>query len=391
VRDWELIHGDCRAELPRLEGGSIDAVVVDPPYGINFMSADWDDAVAFRPGVWAECLRVAKAGAYLLAFGGTRTHHRLMCAVEDAGWVLTDTLCWLHGQGFPKSKGCLKPSWEPIVLARKAAPRVVPLGIDECRLPVADMAQLDERRAAPLGRAEDYCGGNSLNAAGTDHGGRRVSPQGIGRWPPNVALSHHEACVCRGTRRVRGTNPIGPNPGKPGYSGGFGRSPGHDFTGPDGTEEVEDWVCHPECPVFLLDVQAGERNSGGPQSGKRYPGQPGGWAGGPRTVSGYTDSGNASRFFYVSKASRADRGEGNDHNTVKPTALMQWLVKLACSAGGLVLDCFAGSGSTGVAALRCGRRFLGIERDPHYHAVALKRLAGVDGPLFAAAPAREEE
>jgi DNA modification methylase len=95
------------------------------------------------------------------------------------------------------------------------------------------------------------------------------------------------------------------------------------------------------------------------------------------------DTGNVSRFFYVSKADRADRGEGNDHPCSKSTTLMQWLVKLVTRPGETVLDPFCGSGSTGVAALRCERRFVGVERDPHYHGIALRRLAAVDGPLFA--------
>jgi hypothetical protein len=145
------------------------------------------------------------------------------------------------------------------------------------------------------------------------------------------------------------------------------------------------------CPVFLLDVQAGElhthagkyRNDGA--VGMYGPSRPSG------TVTSEGNSGGASRFFYCSKASRADRGEGNDHPTTKPTALMAWLCKLVARPGETVLDPFAGSASTGVACLRSGRRFIGIERDPHYFEIALKRLAGVDGPLFAAAPAPEKE
>ena len=123
-----IYHGDCREVVPTLAESSVDAVVCDPPYGLSFMGKDWDHGV---PGVafWREALRVAKPGAHLLAFGGTRTFHRLAVAIEDAGWELRDTIGWLYGSGFPKShnlKGqwsgwgtALKPAWEPIIVARK--------------------------------------------------------------------------------------------------------------------------------------------------------------------------------------------------------------------------------------------------------------------------------
>jgi hypothetical protein len=139
------------------------------------------------------------------------------------------------------------------------------------------------------------------------------------------------------------------------------------------------------CPVRLLDEQAGPQKSGGSPSRRLR----------PKKVNVYGDfgdacppgigasAGNVSRFFYVAKASRKDRGEGNDHPTCKSTALMSWLLSLVTKPGDVVLDPFAGSGSTGVACLRAGREFVGVERDAHYWAIARDRLAGVDGPLFA--------
>src|SRR3990167_8970460 len=121
---WRILHGDCLSKMARMAPNTIDAIVTDPPYGLGFMGKDWDCGV---PGIvfWQEMLRVAKPGAHLVAFGGTRTHHRLMCAIEDAGWEIRDVLCWLYGSGFPKSHNgpwggtALKPAWEPIILARK--------------------------------------------------------------------------------------------------------------------------------------------------------------------------------------------------------------------------------------------------------------------------------
>jgi len=129
----KLYRGDCLKNLRKLEAASVDAVVTDPPYGLGFLGKQWDASV---PGlqVWNECLRVLKPGAYLTAFGGTRTYHRLICSIEDAGFYICDCLMWIQGQGFPKAKSCLKPAWEPITLARKPGGKVRSLGIEECRV-----------------------------------------------------------------------------------------------------------------------------------------------------------------------------------------------------------------------------------------------------------------
>jgi hypothetical protein len=157
----DVHEGDCLQIMPTLEAESVDAVVCDPPYGLEFMGKDWDHGV---PGehFWSEALRVAKPGAHLLAFGGTRTHHRLACAIEDAGWEIRDCLMWLYGSGFPKSLNVgkaldprtedeieagipeppeaarwrgygtsLKPAWEPIILARKPLSGTVAANVTE--------------------------------------------------------------------------------------------------------------------------------------------------------------------------------------------------------------------------------------------------------------------
>jgi DNA modification methylase len=127
-----LLEGDALVRLAETEAASIDACVTDPPYGLGFMGRMWDHGI---PGVpyWTEVLRVLKPGSHLVAFGGTRTYHRLTCAAEDAGFEIRDCLMWLYGSGFPKGKGCLKPGWEPIVLARKPAPAPW-LNVDGCRI-----------------------------------------------------------------------------------------------------------------------------------------------------------------------------------------------------------------------------------------------------------------
>jgi DNA modification methylase len=341
-----VIQGDCLEVMPTLPADSVDAIITDPPYGLSFMGKHWDHGV---PGVefWKAAIRVAKPGSYLLAFGGTRTYHRLACAIEDAGFEIQDCLSWLYGSGFPKHKSKLKPAWEPIIMARKPAPKATLLNIDACRIDTAD--NLD--------------GGRSFAAWREKEGRTDVpvfTPRELpsGRWPANVVLD--------------------------------------------------------EVAAGMLDEQSGTRKSGGPRGGQRGNGHPTnsgteGWGSIALSV-GVThgDTGGASRFFYTAKASRSERNAGlegfeakpsaehhrmsdfpdprmdrpqlrlpaaNHHPTVKPIALMRWLVRLVTPEGGTVLDPFTGSGTTGCAAVLEGRRFIGIEREAEYVAIANARIA----------------
>lgn len=301
-----LIHGDMREQLPLLDENSFDAVVTDPPYDLTsgkkggsgqaslnlnspagrarigtggFMGAKWDSTgIAFAADTWREVLRVAKPGAHLLAFGGTRTHHRMMVAIEDAGWELRDCLSWIYGSGFPKSAEALKPAYEPIVLARK---------------PV--------RGTRKSNKVLYGTGGLNIETA-------RVPVEGStrGRWPANVLH--------------------------------------------DGSLEV--LAAFPAAPGQLANRSDNVRktkNTFG-SFAKNAPGD------------ARKDVGSAARFFYCARASSADRGAGNTHPTVKPTSLMRYLVRLVTPQQGIVLDPFAGSGSTGKAAALEGCHFVGIEQ-----------------------------
>jgi hypothetical protein len=269
-----LHHGDCLDVMRALPDCSVDSIVTDPPYGLGFMGKEWD---ALPPGrEWAkECLRVLKPGGHLLAFGGTRTFHRLACAIEDAGLEIRDSIAWMHGQGFPKGKAQLKPAHEPIVVARKKTiePRTGLLQIDAARIE-------------------------------------------SGRWPANVVLDESQAAALDA------------------QSGDLSHNPPAIWRGGTGT-------------------------SWGGSIGKALPGE---------IRSGFDDKGGASRFYFCAKASSKERPvvDGIAHPTVKPLALMRWLVRLVTPPGGTLLDTFAGSGTTVEAAILEGLHCIAIERETDY-------------------------
>jgi len=425
----KLLHGDCLELLKTLPAASVDSFVTDPPYGLKFMGKNWDAGI---PGVvfWEAALRVAKPGAFLLAFGGTRTFHRLACAIEDAGWELRDCCMWVYGSGFPKSQSCLKPGWEPIILA-KAPGSLRPLGIDACRIGAELIA----------------CHGGGVNGDGRKYGGGQGIPAvatgsnpHLGRWPANVILSHAPECVEVGERKVKGNNIFRTTGSENGVMSAQGVNKYHrtgrkdigeevGYADADGTETIPLYACVPGCPVRMLDEQSGTL-----KSGKMKPGQlrkasrrglGGGYGGGLPDISTltgtYGDQGGASRFFYCPKASRSERNAGlegmpeqpagvmdddayvwpkngdgsprnkkvqpraNIHPTVKPLALTQWLCRLITPLGGTVCDPFMGSGTTGKASLAEGFGFIGMELDAGYFEIAGARIAAAqaDAPLFA--------
>lgn len=355
-----IYHGDCLEVLPSIESTSIDAVVTDPPYGLGFMGKQWD---SLPPGeaVASELLRVLKPGGHLVAFGGTRTYHRLATSIEDAGFEIRDCLVWLYGSGFPKSHNlagdregwgtALKPAFEPIVLARKPLEGTVAANVAEHGTGALNIAATRIGTEGGTRKA----GAQKFGWAGSNTG-ESVDVQSIeaGRWPANVLLD--------------------PEAGR------------------------------------QLDEEAGEAGASGRASGPTRSGEStsiarGQMNGVDQAAPFYEDSGGPSRFFYTAKASRAERNAGLDgfakkplnwssgeqtpgtfqsegtdrsarnyHPTVKPIDLMRWLVRLITPPRGLVLDPFTGSGTTGIAATLEGFRFLGIEREPEYLDIAQARV-----------------
>ena len=440
-KNYKLYNGNMLDMLQVIEKESIDSIVCDPPYELNFMGKGWDNSgIAFNPETWKKCYEVLKPGGYLLAFGGSRTYHRIAVAIEDAGFEIRDTIMWLYGSGFPKSMNiglaidkkngvesevigigqsgssdthtrtmnsetkdgksafggeyeikratnkwngwgtCLKPSFEPIIIARKPfkgslVDNVIKngvggLNIDECRIEAIDKEELQKNwinRKVPAGFNGDKSG---IYGSGKTNDTKKYTP--TGRFPANTILTYDENDfdeVC----------------------GGF-----------PNTKSVK-------------SARGGARNDGTTVYNKI-----------PRNIEmnyecGFNDSGSASRYFYCAKASKKDRDEGldefqnvsgaditgrkegsaglvmeggkqnpfagkaspnnrNTHPTVKPTELMQYLVRLVTPNNGTILDPFNGSGSTGKAVMYENKerdknyKYIGIELTEEYLPIAKARI-----------------
>lgn len=415
-----IYEGDCLNVLKTFPGNSIDSIVTDPPYGLSFMGKKWDYDVPSQ-AIWEECLRVLKPGGHLLAFAGTRTQHRMAVRIEDAGFEIRDMIAWVYGSGFPKSLNiskaidkmagserkpildeegnqvwtslkqgkksmfdggkerpatypatywegwgtALKPALEPITVARKPisektiAENVLKwntggINIDGCRVEVDVSKEPRKKWEEKTGKDLDY----KIKKTNTNWGmlpernfGEQISrmPE-LGRFPANLIHDGSEEVLS-----------------------GF-------------PETVSKWGKSKEQPQgngfigFAHNAVQDEQFIG--------------------------DSGSASRFFYCAKASKSERNEGcegleekvskvtnmdemertdgtmrelalkrNDHPTVKPIALMEYLVKLVTPKGGIVLDPFTGSGSTLIAAEKLGFNYIGIELNPEYIQITNARLA----------------
>lgn len=419
MRQWKICKGDCLQVLPTMAPCSVDSVVTDPPYGINFMGKDWDHGI---PGkhFWREVLRVAKPGAWLLAFGGTRTFHRLACAIEDAGWEIRDCVMWVYGSGFPKSLDVSKAIDKANGEKRKRIPRVRVDGASTGHSggdfnhsvdlaftlgePVGDLAkQWDGWGTAlkpswePIIVARKPLEGTvaeNVQKWGTGginiDGGRVDSKGGVSGWSKTGSKKSKNISM-NGDNYAREPKPDNPK----------GRWPANLIH--DGSEEVLQ-----RFPHLHNAGTAREAVSGGEFNGKP------GWGNIGIGTKGFRigDSGSASRFFYCAKASQEDRNEGceevtgqrtdfqrrtsglsqgknpqtgersgkqmeprlNFHPTVKPTSLMRYLCRLVTPPKGLVLDSFMGSGSTGKAAILEGFQFVGIEMEREYRNIARARL-----------------
>jgi len=354
-----IVQQDSLEHLKTLEDSSIDHIITDPPYLIDFMGKGWDskDNVAGSVDYWKEALRVCKSGSYALVFGHSRTHHRVMVAMEDAGWEIRDTIMWLYGSGFPKSHNlgggwgsALKPAYEPIIMARKPF----------------------------KGSLENNWKTNGL-------GGLNIDACRIGTEP--IVAHHSPAGTFAGGEEGRGSSKE--------YYTNTGRFPAN--------------IILDEEAGKLLDEQSGITKSSPVKVKDKYDssrvGEATGFSRGNDT--NHNDKGGASRFFYCPKVSSKERNFGcenlqeknviyratnngtgeiskgqerfasikkNHHPTIKPLKLMEYLIKLVSKEGQTILDPFAGSGSTGLACKNLNRNYILVEREEEYIEIIKARL-----------------
>jgi hypothetical protein len=343
---YALHLGDCIDVMRTLEPNSVDAVVTDPPYGIAFMGKAWDHAVP-GPEFFVEMLRVAKPGAHLFAFGGTRLYHRMTCAIEDAGWEVRDCLSWLYGSGFPKSLAIDKA-----IDKSNGAERPV-VGMSAHKPGIANGTRGHTTVGGTFAQHVPITSAASAASAAFAGYGTALKPA----WEPIVlAMKPLDGTFAANAERwgVAGLHIDG---GRIGVDGGT-RGTGYAVTG-------------------LLGI--GGRCEIGALNAGRWPANLALDEAAAAMLDAQAETEKPSRFFYTSKAGRDDRdmggGEKSTHPTVKGTDLMRWLVRLAKPpSGGVILDPFMGSGSTGVACVMEGARFIGIEREPEYLRIAEARI-----------------
>jgi site-specific DNA-methyltransferase (adenine-specific) len=384
-----LYCGNLRDVLPTLPEASVDFVVTDPPYSLSFMGNEWDKAIP-GPEYWQAIARVCKPGALMLAFGGARTYHRLTCAIEDAGWEIRDCLMWLYGQGFPKA-----PDIGVLIDKAKGAKReVVGTKLGQPGYSLADNGRTNE----VYGDLHNPAAECAITAPATELAklwtgwANTLKPA----WEP-ITLAMKPLCGTLAHNAERwGVAGLNIDSSRIGTDSTIRtRSPESHSDGgwtsvnrpPAGGSASGRWPANlllDKEAAALLDEQTGSLKSGMMKAGQqrnRSKGRGGYHDGFPDNASPrgtYGDSGGASRFFYVAKATRKERnppGMKNDHPTVKPLKLMEYLLTLLSTpTGGVVLDPFAGSGSTLLAAKRLGRPSIGVELSEHNCEIAAARL-----------------
>ena len=433
----KIICGDCLEELKKFPDNSIDTIITDPPYNLvsitkrfgkenskpaqygndgsfsrlskGFMGKEWDGTgIAFNKEVWEECFRVVKPGATLMAFGSPRTYHRLTCAIEDAGWIIKDCIMWLYGSGFPKATDISKQLDKKAGKKRKQGERKK--DFDKYNSP-------NYKKINPV----EYAGRKPKEEVGYEtipatpeaklwngwksHGLKPAYEPIIMAMKPNEgsyaenALKWGVAGLNIDESRVETSDSLdgGGTIDKSNYStvtlksqpvrGRTGAETGGRFPANlihDGSDEVV--ACFPN------SKSTGGTGKIGLDSDVNL--------GGGNNYYNFGDSGSASRFFksilYYPKASKSERNKGmgntpdavrqpvkNNHPTVKPLKLMEYLCLLTKTpTGGIVLDPFAGSGTTCMAAKKVGRDFIGIEKEPDYVAIAEARIKSIPESLF---------
>jgi site-specific DNA-methyltransferase (adenine-specific) len=383
----ELHHGNCLDILQTIPDASVDSVVTDPPYGLSFMGKRWDYDVP-SVEIWEQCLRVLKPGGYLLAFAGTRTQHRMAVRIEDAGFEIRDMIAWMYGSGFPKSLDVSKAldkaagaereivgQWKPTGTARpskgkshSAAKTTADCGYDP------DTSAMVDITAPATDEAKQWQGwGTALKPA--------MEPITMARKPFKGTVADNVQAYGTGAINIDGCR----------------NNVGEVIAGGGGGRKGATWEMHSGTGMFRSDrVHKQESHDMG-----RWPANV--------LHDGCDDvlrgMGEAARFFYTPKACKSDRENGcfalplvayemnrppdsgldvvptvnrNFHPTVKPTDLMRYLCRMVTPPGGIVLDPFTGSGSTGRGAVLEGFRFIGCEMDADYIEIAKARILAAE-------------
>lgn len=430
-----LYQGDCVETMRTLPDNSVDSIVTDPPYELGFMNKSWDSTgIANNVEMWKECLRVLKPGGHLLSFGGTRTYHRMACAIEDAGFEIRDQMQWLYGSGFPKSMNIGKaidkqlghtpidigesPNWRESKRNREQFGKMEVRGENAGRITIPASPQAEEWEGwgtclkpanEPICLARKPISEKTIaeNVLKWGTGGLNIDAC---RIPTNPDVDDMLRNVTR-QKRVTETREDG---------SGFKNENNH-LTGVREDGRFPANIILDEEAGEILDEQSGMSKSTGGQTNNALRSNQRIYGKGVDKIElrdpGFGDTGGASRFFYCAKTSKSERNAGlngmdkktagslnfrnpsasgrsedapsvaamggltkaqeNYHPTVKPVKLMEYLVKLITPPCGTVLDPFMGSGSTGIAAKNLGFKFIGIEMDEGYCGIAEKRIAFV--------------
>jgi site-specific DNA-methyltransferase (adenine-specific) len=378
-----LYHGDCLNVLATLPAESVDSIVTDPPYGLSFMGKKWDYDVP-SVEIWEQCLRVLKPGGHLLAFAGTRTQHRMAVRIEDAGFEIRDMIAWVYGSGFPKSLDVSKAidkaagaEREVVGVSSVTGNRVSPTWKDGSGL----QGNTNLLTAPSTEAAKQWAGwGTALKPS--------LEPITVARKPLRGTVAANVLQYGTGGLNVDGCR-VGMEE-RPRLEAGFvrnGRTDEEVFaTGygrpkeingtvsgrwpaniiHDGSDEVVGLF--PDRKTTWVSPSHANNRSGDFLGELKHPGQ-----------QGFNDTGSAARFFYTAKADASERRDSK-HPTVKPVALMRYLVRLVTPIGATVIDPFCGSGTTLEAAMLESCKAIGIEMNPEYCGDAVERLR--QGVLF---------
>lgn len=365
----EIRHGDCLELLKQLADNSIESVVTDPPYELGFMGKKWDSTgIAYRVDLWREVLRVLKPGGHLISFSGSRTYHRMAVAIEDAGFQIRDQILWIYGSGFPKSMDISKAFDKSAGVDREIIGTKITgnarTGGSWSKGEAGGQRFID-KTAPATALARQWAGwGTALKPA--------HEPMVLARKPLNGTVAENVEAWGTGGLNVDGC--------RVGTIGGTKKNQ------PSKLQKVVSYgngLNGGGCvPIDAGRWPANLIHDGSPEAEKIFPN-------------------DASRFFYCAKANKNDRDSGlsnlivpyisrqngfsetisnsknpraNTHPTVKPVDLMRYLIRLITPPGGLILDPFTGSGSTGKAAIMEGFQFLGMELEADYVAIAQARV-----------------